>query len=478
MTSEIEAAAATGHQAKPWDGKNIVICCDGTGNQVTGDLSNVLKLFRIVRKDEKQRVFYDPGVGTIGMEEPWERLKTKFKAIWGLATGAGLDDNILDAYRFLAETYEEGDRVFLFGFSRGAYTVRALAAFIHMVGLLRPDQVNIADYALTVYKKAGWRSEEAYDAAKRRGGDRPAPVAAGGGKGGERGPPPDTSSGFEAAWEFGKVAGTRHVPIHFIGVWDTVSSVIVPGETLFSLPRLRTLPYTRVNPSVRAIRHAIAIDERRRFFRSNKWKEGQTFVADPFARPPVKEKQDCEQLWFAGVHSDIGGGYPEAESGLAKLPLIWMIEQASSKEHGLRINEETFRHLAWGEPRPGSRYDYVPPDPCGKLHNSLTIWWKPLEWPIPKSAEWRQWRRWSLLGFYWPLAEPRPVPPDAKIAPSVEERRRGCGYDPINLKPHRGSSPEGWLSRFSRTIILLFVNAALIAGAIWLIARVVRRLFF
>lgn len=139
--------------------KNIVMCCDGTGNEVAGNLSNVLKLLRIARKNDTQRVFYDPGIRTIGHQNAWTRFKQKAQAIFGLATGAGLDDNILSAYRFLAKTYEEGDHVFLFRFSRGAYTVRALAGFIHMIGLLKPDQLNIADYALTAYKRASEESD-------------------------------------------------------------------------------------------------------------------------------------------------------------------------------------------------------------------------------------------------------------------------------------------------------------------------------
>ena len=138
--------------------KNIVICCDGTGNQVEGNLSNVLKLFQMVIRDATQRVRYQPGIGTIGTDDAWTRLKQNTKAVFELATGYGLDDEILGAYRFLAEQYEDGDDIFLFGFSRGSYTVRALAAFIHMVGLLHPDQANISDYALTSYKQSGDRT--------------------------------------------------------------------------------------------------------------------------------------------------------------------------------------------------------------------------------------------------------------------------------------------------------------------------------
>src|SRR6516164_907196 len=110
-------------------GKNIVICGDGAGNQVEHNLSNVLKLFRISHKNDGQRVYYNPGIGTIGTDDPWTRFTQNTKGVFGLATGYGLDNEILGAYRFLAENYQKDDRVFLFGFSRGAYTVRALAGF-------------------------------------------------------------------------------------------------------------------------------------------------------------------------------------------------------------------------------------------------------------------------------------------------------------------------------------------------------------
>jgi uncharacterized protein (DUF2235 family) len=112
-------------------GKNVVICCDGTGNQVERNLSNVLKLFRIFHKDDGQRVYYNPGIGTIGTDDPWTKLTQNTKGVFELATGYGLDDEILSAYRFLGENYQKDDRLFLFGFSRGAYTVRALGLCPH-----------------------------------------------------------------------------------------------------------------------------------------------------------------------------------------------------------------------------------------------------------------------------------------------------------------------------------------------------------
>lgn len=247
--------------------KNIVICCDGTGNEVEGNLSNVLKLFRIAQKNAGQRVYYSPGIGTIGSQDQWTRLKQNSKAVFGLATGYGLDADILGAYRFISEQFEDDDSIFLFGFSRGAYTVRALAGFIHMVGLLPPDQLNVANYALTSYKRA---SED---------------------------------NDLSIAWNFSRIIGGRRATIKYIGVWDTVASVLVPRRDRI-VPTLLTLPYTRINPSVQIFRHAMAIDERRRMFRLNRWNAPQPFVANPFDTIAPYQSQDIKQVWFAGVHAD------------------------------------------------------------------------------------------------------------------------------------------------------------------------------
>jgi len=442
----------TVEEAPPRKGRNIVVCCDGTGNQVSGDLSNVLKLFRIARKNDRQLVYYHPGVGTIGDSDAWARTREDAQAVFGLVTGWGLDDNILDAYRFICSVWEEGDRIFLFGFSRGAYTVRALAGFIHMIGLLQPNQLNIADYALTAYKKCGRGHEEAQarrvkhwrDAGQDDEEEDAAAHEAAAAKGRL-----DEKDPFESAWDFKRTVAARRATIHFMGVWDTVASVIVPRRDRFFIGfQLRTLPFTRRNPSVRAFRHAMAIDERRRMFRLNRWEQGQPFVANPFARPRKIEAQDCEQRWFAGVHSDVGGGYAEEESSLSKLPLIWMIEEAMKGEEsaknddGLLIDPVMFRHLAKGEPRRGATHRYVKPDPWGPMHVSLRGAWKALEW-LPKSTRYREWRE-GRFGFYFPRGEPRPVPPGDELHWSVDARRQceegpplpppesaaGCVYPP------------------------------------------------
>ena len=391
--------------------KNIVICCDGTGNEIKTNLSNVLKLFRVLIKDENQRVFYHPGVGTIGLQSTWERLKQETYGVFSLATGAGLDEDILAAYRFLCQTYQDGDRVWLFGFSRGAYTVRVLAAFIHVIGLLPRDQIDLAGYALSVYKNASENSH---------GSDEKA------------------EDFLDQAWQFRRVAGGYLIPIEFMGVWDTVASVIVPRQDKFLLD-LQTLVYTRTNPSVKKFRQAMSIDERRRMFRLNRWVDPQKYRPDPFDASTAIA-QDIRQVWFAGVHGDVGGGYPEIDSGLSKYPLLWMIAQA--KAAGLRVDDSMVNHLGWGWPRPPSKHVYVPPSPTGQLHVSLSGLWWILEF-LPKRKKWQEWpQRKSLLGWYIPDAEPRPIP-GAPLTPipekpvihrSVLDRMaRDPSYRPINL---------------------------------------------
>ena len=375
--------------------KNIVILCDGTGNEISENLSNVLKLYRISEQNEQQVVFYDPGVGTLSSSDPWSRLKSNFHKVLGLATGYGLDDNVLDAYRFLLDHYEGGDSVYLFGFSRGAYTIRVLAGFLRLVGLLKPTQRNLCGYAFTAYKRAAEKDD------------------------------------FEIAWRFERVASTRRVPIKFMGVWDTVSSVIVPRPDRLYFPSLEQLPYTKTNSYVEVFRHAVAIDERRRMFRLNRWADPQEFKPNPFDPDPAPP-QDIKQVWFAGVHSDVGGGYPEKQSGLAKFSLRWMADEAVAQ--GLLISAVMYRHLVLGEEREGGSRKYVAPDCEGQLHNSLNWAWWILEW-LPKRAARREWpERSTLFGFYLPQAEPRLINEDAIVHHSVFERGDSVSdYRPHNL---------------------------------------------
>ena len=386
--------------------KNIIICLDGTGNKIEENLSNVLKLYRILDKNDKQIVYYDQGVGTFGQQDTWGVLSQKIKTFWGKLTGYGLDKNVLEAYKFIVTHYKsdknEQDKLFIFGFSRGAHTARVLAGMIYMMGVLRPDQVNLAGAALTAYKRAG------------------------------------TKSGKKNALYFARITATKsghrkNTAIEFMGVWDTVSSVIIPDAARFFLPGIERLRLTRDNPAVRIFRHAMAIDEKRRMFRVDKWTDGQYFKPNPRSTgEPVP--QNSKQVWFAGDHSDVGGGYKRAESAIAQYPLKWMITEASSA--GLEINLRMFKHVANGEPySSNSMHNYPKPTTTEKPHDSMKLLWPLLEYfpKFKKNLEWRDRKVW-FGRFYFPQKEPRFIEADAIIHDSVYQRMENCReYNPENV---------------------------------------------
>jgi len=351
--------------------KNIVICIDGTGNEFGLNNSNVVHLYSLLDlKNTQQLAFYHPGLGTMGSPNALSRFSEWWTKVFGLAFGYGISSALENCYSFLMEHYEEGDSIFLFGFSRGAYCVRALAGMIHMYGLVRAGNEPLIRYVLKMFKKKNKKHED-----------------------------------FRLADKF-RATFSRPCKIHFSGVWDTVTSV---GWLYNPL----NLPYAAMNPDVQVGRHAVSIDERRAAFRQNLWR------LDP------DHPQDIEQIWFAGVHSDIGGGYPENESGLARITLEWMLAEAEA--HGLLINPSR-RNLLLGAI--GS--DKVKPDPLAPLHKSLKGWWWILE-VFPrryydvrlKPPAWR----WKL-----PLASPRYIAPDSAIHPSVRDRiSLDPTYRPVNL---------------------------------------------
>jgi uncharacterized protein (DUF2235 family) len=395
------------------------------GNEISENISNVLKLYRVLRKTGKttprQIVFYDPGVGTLARPDPWTKFRQDAVAVMGLMTGYGLDDNVLTAYMFLINNYEEGDDIYLFGFSRGAYTVRVLAGLIHKVGLLSPPQQNLAGAALTAYKQSIELSQIDSSSGDDEADDGP-------------------RSRDDRAAQFARIVSARWPIVRFLGVWDTVASVIVPRPDQFYTFSLQELPHTRRNPSVQVFRHAMALDERRRMFRLHAWDDAQIFMRNRFSKTNNSDPQDIQQVWFAGAHADIGGGYPEAESGLSKYPLLWMIGEAVA--HGLAVNTQAVHQLAWGIERKGSPFSYVAPDLLRDPHQSLMKVWKPLEW-LPKSDKYKEWKKLhSRLGHYIPNGEPRVVSDGASVHESVLRRVETVPYyRPINLPQKRRIVP-------------------------------------
>ncbi len=379
--------------------KRIVICCDGTGNEIKENQSNVLKFYRVLKEDKDQIAFYDPGIGTISNSGSWASIKNKSKGVFGLATGYGLDANVLAAYRFLVRNYNKGDEVYLFGFSRGAHTVRVLAGLINLVGVLQRHQEHLCSYALTAYKQSSSKDK------------------------------------FEIAWRVQEVLDTQRATIRFLGCWDTVASVIVPRPDRFYLPSLEALPFTKENPCVQVFRHAVAIDERRRMFRLARWTEPQLFKSNPFVEDENAEEQDIKQVWFAGVHSDIGGGYSEQESGAAKYPLKWMVDEA--RAHGLVFRETMVKRLVQGQNpknvKLGSKRDYVKASPSSILHNSMNWAWAIVEYLPKKKRLHDDPKVKKQSGYYLPRSERRYIPDTSEIHASVSERIGAGSYDPPNL---------------------------------------------
>ena len=385
--------------------RNLVVCCDGTGNEINENISNVLKFYRVLSKSEagdpRQIVYYHPGVGTLSKVNTWTRNWQDLVRVLQLATGTGLEDHVLSAYEFLVHNYEEGDKIFLFGFSRGAQTARVLAAMIHKVGLLFPQQSNLISAAFQAYKN----SPEAVNELVQTADDKAA--------------------------QFARIASTRWPNIQFVGVWDTVASLITPTWRIWPWFTLEILPYTRRNPSVWALRQAAAIDERRRMFGLEPWIVGQSCTSNRFSLTNNSRPQDFEQVWFAGAHGDVGGGYPEAESAISKWPLLWMIGEA--EKFGLKFNQASINHLVWGVRRKGSPFTYTSPNTTELPHDSVTGFWRILEY-IPKSKKYRNWtERRSLFGYYLPLKEPRFIEEGAVISESADILHNSSSqYRPIN----------------------------------------------
>lgn len=290
--------------------KNIVICCDGTNNKFGKVNTNVVKLYSLLNNTKNQVSFYDPGVGTFSSLPVSTRSAKFVSKLLGLAFGLGITQNIEEAYSYLMKTYEPGDQIYLFGFSRGAYTVRALAALIHKCGILEKHNDQLIEYAIKLFKEA---------------------------------------QNDEISEDFKKTFSVN-ASIHFLGLWDTVSSVGWVWNPV-------VLPYTTNNPSVNIVRHAISIDERRAFFRQN-------LIGDRVT------SQDRKQVWFPGVHSDVGGGYNPGKNGLSKIALEWMLKEAQQAGLSLKPKKEIKKIVNYTLPITNSEF---------VRNKSLKIWWLPFE---------------------------------------------------------------------------------------------------
>lgn len=303
--------------------RQLVVCCDGTNNTLTGGDTdtNVLRLFTHLadQDDGGQVLYYDPGVGgpdSMPSTGAADWVSRRWERLLGLASARGIFDNIEQGYAFLMRNWQPGDEIWLFGFSRGAFTARSIAGLVNLFGILRPEHETLLPTLLRVY----FSSDDTTGARKRR-------KSIAQGIFGLQVKDEDVRDRGDIADQvrdhFTSPAG-RDAWVHFTGVWDTVESVGFPG---FSL---RQPGISRVSDHhYRHVRHALALDEHRWTFLPRLYSEDNFGTA--------RDPQSLVQLWFRGVHGDSGGGYSTANCELSNEALRWMVDEAVAC--GLRCPE-------------------------------------------------------------------------------------------------------------------------------------------
>lgn len=274
--------------------ERLILLFDGTWNDPQ-DRTNVYRLSRCLEDFDgklRQRFFYDPGVGTT----PLTRLA-------GGAFGSGLSRNLLEGYDWLVRRYLQGSEIFVFGFSRGAYTARSLVGMLRKCGLLHTSTPALLKQAEALYRNKA--------------------VA----------PDDSLACGFRQKY-------SRDVEVALVGVWDTVGALGVPG-TLVSERGLYAWHDTQLSKIVRRAYHAMALDE----FRA-------AYDVAPWTGQHKPGQLEVEQRWFIGAHANVGGGYEQ--DALCELPLAWMLRKAA--DAGLRLKLPPLAEDAWMG-RPAASYE-------------------------------------------------------------------------------------------------------------------------
>ncbi|NNH72108.1 DUF2235 domain-containing protein [Nocardia uniformis] len=325
--------------------KRLVVCCDGTWKaESDATVSNIVKIAQTVRmtgadssgKIVGQRLFYVSGPGARGFTS--DRLL-------GGAFGMGLEANLWSAYWQVALNWAPGDEIYIFGFSRGAYTARSLAGMINRLGIITYDAMICGQYR---------EAQRIYRQRKKHPAD----------------PEPPEWAAFRARYSH-----PVRPKINFLGVFDTVGAMGIPGITAWR----HRFHDVRLSSTVHCARQALAIDERRRAFAPCLWEVPVEL------REKYRRSDRVKQVWFEGVHTDIGGGYPEC--GLADATLRWMIAEAEAE--GLEFDHDRLRTLM----------GHCIPTEHEKRHDSLGLGFRLLNFvrllrnPRSPRFYWDSWRK-------------------------------------------------------------------------------------
>ena len=321
--------------SKETGGKNIVICCDGTlaKYESRDKNTNVVKLYETLAADGPEQIsFYDPGVGTYSplRNSLWRRLEAGIESI----SGSGVPGKVAEAYKYLMDHYEEGDTLFLFGYSWGAHTVRDLAGLVYSCGLLASGSDNLIPYAMDFYYRR------------------------------------ESKKNTDICVQF-RHTFSRQCKVYFIGAWDTVASV---GWLWWR----RYFRNAVLNPDVTFAFQALAVDERGAHFRPSLWNEVK-----------IPEGQVIEQVWFPGYHGGTGG--QNADPWISDIPLFWMLTNAEQRglkltgtwQVGLNpepVNGNTKRSDKWAC-RLLARSRRVPDD--AKIHRRVFDWLEGTDYKPP-----------------------------------------------------------------------------------------------
>lgn len=286
--------------------RQLVICCDGTNNNITGwqDDTNVVKLSQLMAElgqRDQQMLFYDPGVGNPGElpgVTPLEGLKRRFERVAGLAMGRGVFENIAECYRFLMQHYQPGDELYFVGFSRGAFTARSVAGLVNQFGILHAHMTSMVPTLIHIYFSDRDLKADQIKAIATQATTLFAPPE------------------------------SRRVEIQFVGVWDTVASVgLGPlGIQITAIP-------TIVNKQFRHVRQALALDEQRAQFKPRLYSDDNGTYQTASGQAAT-----LKQLWFRGSHCDVGGGYAAGRLATSERALAWLVSEAV--QCGLRLTHQ------------------------------------------------------------------------------------------------------------------------------------------
>jgi len=343
--------------------KKLIIFFDGTSNKFEEKNTNVVKAYRVI-SSENQIKCYIPGVGSMKNQKYYFLTKRVFKKIMGLAFGYGLQERVLESYLFLSKNYQPGDEIYFFGFSRGSYTAKVLAGLIHECGLMEHHNSYNMQYAYNLYSAR--------------------------------------NPNFKTMKKFKNTFSKYSPQIKFMGLWDSVSSV-------GNLIQMRNYPHTSNVKNVSHLRHAIAVDEKRFMFMNN----------------TSNSTKDNIQMWFPGVHTDVGGGQKESESQLSKIALKWILEEAAVLN--LDLNENSFKRYVEGT----EGGNYSKPSATGKIHKNLFLWYLLNFIPRFKVTQYKPKKKYK---FFVPLIRYRKIRKEDKIHESVFLRMAAFKkYKPKNV---------------------------------------------